>query len=293
MLLTQHPHHTDHLEHTTTHAGAGWLGWVVPVVAAVLLGLYLVGMGRYSRRFDRGWSRWRLAGFVSGLVLMIVALSGPVSAFAHADARGHMLQHLLIGMYAPLALVMSAPVTLLLGALTPRAGRRVGAVLHTRALRLLGHPITAAILNVGGLYVLYLTPLYAASMQRGWLHVLIAVHMLAAGYLFTWSIAGPDPAPHRPGLTLRVVTVLAAITAHAFLGKLLYAEAGRLPAGTHYPPAQMEQAAQWMYYGGEIAELVLVIALFMWWYRHPRTTAAAAEPRRPVQATAVPLPGMR
>lgn len=54
--------------------------------------------------------------------------------------------------------------------------------------------------------------------------------------------------------------MLLAITAHAFLGKLLYAEAGRLPPGTHYPAVEMEQAAQWMYYDGEIAELLLVAA---------------------------------
>ena len=32
-------------------------------------------------------------------------MTGPVAAFAEADFRGHMLQHLLIGMLAPLGLV--------------------------------------------------------------------------------------------------------------------------------------------------------------------------------------------
>ena len=82
--------------------------------------------------------------------------------------------------------------------------------------------------------------------------------------------------------------MLLAITAHAFLGKLLYAEAGRLPPGTHYPAVEMEQAAQWMYYGGEIAELLLVAAFFTWRYRHPRRTpvsAAAAAAASPSRAT--------
>ncbi len=33
----------------------------------------------------------------------------PIAPFAHTDFRGHMAQHMLIGMYAPLALVLGAP----------------------------------------------------------------------------------------------------------------------------------------------------------------------------------------
>jgi putative membrane protein len=52
-----------------------------------------------------------------------LATSPPLEALAHADARGHMAQHLLLGMYAPLALVLGAPLTLLLGSIPlPPAG---------------------------------------------------------------------------------------------------------------------------------------------------------------------------
>jgi Cytochrome c oxidase caa3 assembly factor (Caa3_CtaG) len=43
-------------------------------------------------------------------------------------ARGHMTQHLLLGMYAPLALVLGAPAILLLAPLLVRARPRVDAV---------------------------------------------------------------------------------------------------------------------------------------------------------------------
>jgi putative membrane protein len=65
--------------------------------------------------------------------------------------------------------------------------------------------VTALILNVGGLAVLYFTPLYAAAAQTPALHWVIHAHFLLAGYLFAWVIAGPDPAPRRPSVPARLV----------------------------------------------------------------------------------------
>jgi putative membrane protein len=72
------------------------------------------------RRSARAWRAWRPITFAVGLVLVAAALSPPVEAAA-TGARGHMTQHLLLGMYAPLALVLGAPATLPLAALPVRA----------------------------------------------------------------------------------------------------------------------------------------------------------------------------
>jgi hypothetical protein len=45
-----------------------------------------------------------------------------------------------------------------------------------------------------------------------------------------------------------------ATAAHAYLAKLLYARAPQVPLGSLHTVTEMEQAAQWMYYGGDIAE---------------------------------------
>ncbi|WP_432710414.1 cytochrome c oxidase assembly protein, partial [Pedobacter sp.] len=76
--------------------------------------------------------------------------------------------------------------------------------------------IIAMLLNTGGIYVLYLTPLYIASFSHPYLHHLIHFHFLAAGYLFSWSLIGLDPAPKRPGLQLRMLILFISIAAHAF-----------------------------------------------------------------------------
>jgi putative membrane protein len=125
----------------------------------------------------------------------------------------------------------------------------------------LAHPVTALTLYVGGLLLLYLTPLYAWTVTDPDLHRVVQVHFLAAGYLFAWVIAGPDPAPRRPSVPARLVVLGVAIAAHAVLAQLLYAGAVSLPATT----AQRQAGATLMYYGGDIAELLLAFALVSSW----------------------------
>ncbi|GAB2679431.1 cytochrome c oxidase assembly protein [Thalassiella azotivora] len=260
---------------------AGPDGWWVPALVLVvpLLGLGLT-VRRRRGRLGRGWSRWRVASAVTGVALVAVAVSPPLVHWGHTDPRGHMVQHLLLGMYAPLALVLAAPVTLLLGALRPRTARRVGRVLASRPVHVFAHPVTAGLLSTGGLFVLYLTDLYALSTRAPLVHWLVAAHLLVAGSLFAWAVAGPDPAPRRPGTATRVVVLLVSAGAHAVLAKTLYARAGELPPGVPVVVEQAEQAARWMYYGGDVAEVLLACALLAGWSR-----------RAAGRARGVPVPG--
>ncbi|WP_223111099.1 MULTISPECIES: cytochrome c oxidase assembly protein [Aeromicrobium] len=255
----------------TTHAGhhaatgADLGAWLVPLVLVlVTAGIYLVGTWRWRLRRGRAWDPWRTAGWVAGTVVIALALSPLTDS---PTARAHMVQHLLLGMLAPIGLVMGAPVTLLLGVLRPDAARVLTAVLRTRAFHLLSHPVTAAVLNVGGMFVLYLTPLYALSTESTTVHHLVHAHFLIAGYLFAWAIAGPDPAPRRPGMATRVVVLVLAGAAHAYLAKVLYARAGELPPGTEYAVSDMQAGAQWMYYGGDVVDILLATALFATWLK--------------------------
>jgi putative membrane protein len=244
---------------------------LAPVVGATLAVLYLTAV----RRRARAWSRWRTASALLGLLLVTAGLSGPLAA--RHDLPAHMVQHLLVGMYGPLALALGAPLTLLLSVSPLRARPPVRTVLRSRAVHVLSHPATAALLSVGGLYVLYLTPLYAHAMHTEAVHVLVHLHVLATGYLLAWSVAGPDPAPRRPGTGVRVAVLVAAGGAHAFLAQLLYSRAPRWPVDGMQSADEVRQAAQWMYYGGHVDELLLLTALFAAWYRRrsPRPAAAA------------------
>ncbi len=73
------------------------------------------------------------------------------------DLRLHVAGHLLLGMVAPLLLVTAAPVTLALRALPRERARTLGRLLRSRPLAVLTHPAVAALLDVGGLWLLYRT----------------------------------------------------------------------------------------------------------------------------------------
>jgi putative membrane protein len=150
--------------------------------------------------------------------------------------------------------VMGAPVTLLLQVLPVRSARRLTRGLRSRPVRVLTHPATALVVTVGSLAVLYLTPLYALAGHHPVLHV----HLLLSGFLFAWVVAGADPTPHRPSVTVRLVVLGIAIAAHATLAQLLYAGAYvQIPA----TDADRRAGATIMYYAGDLAELLLAFAV--------------------------------
>ncbi|MFC7704815.1 cytochrome c oxidase assembly protein [Plastorhodobacter daqingensis] len=253
--------------HGAMHGGHHHAVWgadtlLLTILPALALLLYLWAARRPGPH--RSWNPWRSASFALGIALVVAAVAPPVAAWAHADLRGHMVQHLALGMFAPLGLVFGAPVTLALRTLPARTAAALMRLLRSVPIRFVTYPATAACLNLLPMAALYLTPLYAASLQNGALHLWLHVHFLVAGCLFAWAIAGPDPAPHRPGPALRLAVLICHAAGHAILGKLMYGY--HFPRGTGATAAEIEAAAQWMYYGGDIAELLLAIALFHGWF---------------------------
>ncbi|MFD9601510.1 cytochrome c oxidase assembly protein [Streptomyces sp. NPDC059970] len=253
-----HHHMHDH------GAGSGLWEMLLPPAAVVLIAAaYLLLAGRARHRNPvQGWGRWRTASFLTGCALLAGAMLPPLAPFAHGDFRGHMAQHMLIGMYAPLALVLGMPVTLLLRNLPAARARALMGVLHSRPASVLAHPVTALVLSTGILALLYFTPLYNATMNHPVLHWLMHAHFLLSGCLFAWIIVGPDPAPTRPGVPTRLVVLGIAVAAHATISQLIY---GGFLINVHAPIDQVQGGAEIMYYGGDIAELLLTAALVTTW----------------------------
>lgn len=236
---------------------------VIAAVAAYMQGVLAL------QHDGRHWKAGRTAAFLAGCSLLAVGLAPPLMQLASGDFRYHMLQHLLLGMLAPLGLVLGAPASLLLRSLPQRRVRGLSGVLHGRWIHFVAHPLNALLLNVGGMYLLYLSPLYAAMHTSLALHAFVHLHFVLAGCLFTWSMLdGPDPVPRRYPPTFRLAVLTAAIAAHSLLSKLMYAYGW--PAGMH-PLEQVQAGAQWMYYGGDLAELLLLVALFSRWQRATQT----------------------
>jgi putative membrane protein len=251
----------------------------------VILLLLAAGLGYATallavRRKAADWPFWRAGCWFAGLVVAAIAVTGPVAAAsqhgmtAHAgpmaanhDFTVHMLTHLLLGMTAPLLLVLGAPVTLVLRALPTPYARKLSHFLGSRPIRTITHPVTALILDAGGMWLLYTTGLYHAPGHQ--------LHLLAAGYLFTAAVIGVDPTPHRPGRPTRAVVLLLYLAAHAILAKYLY---GHPPAGV--VPADGRTAAELMYYGGDLIDIALIAEFCRQWYAAGGPRQAAGRPRQ-------------
>lgn len=255
------------------HPGPGGGDLVEPVVAAAALlaaAAYLLAAARLRRRGD-AWPWPRDVSFAAGGAALAWAAVGAVPG---GPFTAHMIQHLIVGMTAPLLLVLARPLTLALRALPHGPVRRgLPAVARARPVRWLVFPPVAALLDLGGLWLLHRSGLFAATHDRPLLHAAVHAHVLIAGALFTFAVCQLDPVRRRWGLAVRASTLLAAGAAHAVLAKSLYAAP---PPGTAFTISDLHTGAQLMYYGGDLIELALAATLALQWY----TTTGRAHARR-------------
>ncbi|WP_246369565.1 cytochrome c oxidase assembly protein [Saccharibacillus deserti] len=270
-LQTVHSMHDHGSGGSEFDAGSGIPGGLtdmLPLVLAAVLPIaaYLTAVVLTNRRYKRWPIRRSLLG-CTGILLSAAAIAGPLAEASHHNFTLHMLGHLLLGMLGPLLIVLSAPAALLLRSLPRRQARMLSLLLRSRAAAFLTHPITASALNMGGLWLLYATGLFAAMHTSPILYALVHIHVFAAGYLFTAALIPVDPAPHRPSFPLRAAVMIAAFASHGILGKFMYAYP---PAGVD--PEDAKRGAQLMYYGGDAVDLLLIVLFCSAWYKQSGRT---------------------
>ncbi|WP_299038005.1 cytochrome c oxidase assembly protein [uncultured Pseudokineococcus sp.] len=260
----------EHQHDAAAHGALGWAVLEVSVVAGVLVVAGAYAAGLRASRHRSPWPAHRTALFASGLVCVAAALAGPLADAARTSFTAHMAGHLLLGMLGPLLLVLGAPVTLALRAMPVRRARALTRVLRSPPVRVLTHPAVAAVLAGGGLWVLYGTDLYPAMHASPLVHAAVHAHVLLAGYLFTASVVGVDPDPHRASVAVRSGVLVVYVAAHSVLAKRLYAHP---PAGVDARDAEV--GAQLMSYGGDVVDVALVVLVAAGWYAATRPREAA------------------
>lgn len=227
-----------------------------------LLTFGYIGAIYISNKRLKKWPHYRTGFWLLGIISALLSVIGPVALKAHLDFAYHMISHLLLGMLAPLLLVLAKPMTLLLRTLPIQKARRFTTILKSRPILFFTHPITASILNVGGLWVLYTTNIYHAMHQYIILHIFVHVHILLAGYLFTASMIYLDPIPHRYSFPYRTSVFVVTLGAHGVLSKYIYAHP---PSGV--PETQAQVGGMLMYYGGDLIDAILIFILCLQWYQ--------------------------
>jgi putative membrane protein len=247
------------------HTPAGGPADTVLICLVLLAGVAVYVGPAIANRERRPWPAYRYVLWTAGMAAIGVAVLRPAGA-ERPDFVQHTIDHLLLGMVAPLLLACAAPVTLALRSLHPVPARRLSRLLKSPPLRLFTHPVTALLLNTGGLWVLYTTGLYASMHGNPVLLLAVHAHFLLAGYLFTAAIIGVDPASHRHRHAYRAGVLGIGLAAHGILAKYLY---GHPPVGVSED--QAHEGSILMYYAGDAVEVILVVIVCARWFRgtHP------------------------
>lgn len=271
--------------HSTETSGDGVL-WIFALPVAVAVGGYLSSV-LTERRRGRPWPWTRTLCWMLGCAAVLVALLGPLMTGLFSGFVGHMAAHVLMGMVAPLLLLLGAPITLALRTLDILTARRLSRLLRSTPARVFTMPEVAATINIGSMAVLYLTPLHAVA-QVPVFHLVLMGHFLVAGTLFTASLLAIDPNPHREPIRTRLIVLVLALAAHGVVAKLMYAS-----PGPGMPVAEVEAGAQLMFYAGDVVDLALLVLLLGEWYRASgrRLVRRSSRPNRTSQASdSSPLP---
>lgn len=262
-----------------------WTQFEIEPIAIALIVLpgiiYLWGVRRLSNN-GVTWSAWRTGWFLTGLLILWIATSSAVGVYDTTRFSVHTVQHLLLQMIAPVPLALGAPITLALRALPLGGRKRVMAVLHSRFMSVLAHPLFAYTVFAVSPFALYYSPLFEETLRHEWVHNLSHVHFVVVGCLLFWIIVGVDPMPHRPNHLARMGMVLGLAPMHILLGVPImmgtvllssdYYEQLQLSWGAgSLSDQQLGGALLWVF--GDVTVLALLPAFIWQWVRSDQREA--------------------
>ena len=167
---------------------------------------------RTLRRRGTPVEPWRPWLFGLGIGLVLLALASPIDAFGEEEFLSfHMLQHVILGDLAPLALVagLSGPIL-----------RPVLALRPVNALRFLAHPLVALPLWTVDLYVWHVPFLYQAALHHDSIHALEHLLFFTCGGLMWAPVLEVLPAPEWFGTGWKLGYIVAVRLIETVLGNV-------------------------------------------------------------------------
>ena len=195
------------------------VGWTfAPIVILALVAYVVVYVLRWRTSRAEGGPRaapvGRLVLWITGIVLLAVALVSPVDRLGEQFASFHMVQHLLLADLVPICLTV---------ALTKHILRPVTRRVHRieRAAGPFGHPAFGVIAYAAGMWIWHIPTLYEAALENSGIHVLEHLTFAAVGLLYWWHLLSPIRSRFRLGGLGPVLYMAATKIAVGMLGILL------------------------------------------------------------------------
>lgn len=206
------------------------------LVLALAAGVYLTGWSRLRRQADGAATVSGLLLYLAGIAALFTALVSPVDRLAAERLSMHMVQHILLLMVAPLAVLLANPFAAVVWGLPAGIRERFAGLFRDGApLRSLLSALTlmpvAWTLYVVNLWAWHHPALYQAALNVWWLHDLEHWLFFGTAVIFWWPIVNAAPLfrPTRP-LGTRIVYLVAATLQNTLLGMTI-----SLPERVLYP----------------------------------------------------------
>jgi len=197
---------------------------IAALLGAAAIALYVYAAGLYNARFPhREYSGWRIAAFVSGVLLMTAVLLPPIEPLADQLFAWHMTQHVVLMLVGPPLVLLGAPLLLVVAVPPQRVARRITAFAQSPLGNVLFAPLTGWIAFVGVLWMSHFSPLYEAALDHPPVHVLEHALYAGAAFLFWASVVQVGYTPRPLPYPARMLYLFLAIPQGAFLGLALYA----------------------------------------------------------------------
>jgi cytochrome c oxidase assembly factor CtaG len=215
--------------------------------------------------------------FLLGLACIGVALLSGIERYDTELFADHMVQHLLLVFGAAPALVLAAPITLVLRVATPDVRARwILPFLRSRLVRVVGHPLVGWLLFTVVMWGSHVSPLFDAALGDPLVHDLEHGLYLGTALLFWMPVVGRDPSPYRLPYPARLFYLFLQMPLNSLLGvAILFSEQVLYPhyvtTGRPWPPSPLEDqqlAGAIMWGVGDACFLLAILLVIADWMRH-------------------------
>jgi len=254
-----------------------------------LVALYIKGVVILTKRGDK-WPVGRTIAFALGISAVDFATSGGLGLYSHFAFANHMMAHMVLGMIAPIGIVLGAPITLALRTLPLGRNEQESGIrgifielLHSKLSKFYTNPVVALAIFDGSLFALYFTPLFGNIMQGHSGHFFMSLHFLLAGFLFFQVLIGIDPLPRKVPHIAKIIVIFAAMSIHAFFSISVMSATTLLDNG-YFELLQRPWASDLLadqklggsigWAMGEVPILLALLATFLQWLKADKNEAA-------------------
>jgi putative membrane protein len=172
--------------------GFSWTRWdihpSVLIGCTLFAGLYLAVVGPLRHRFEGSEpvSGWRRASFLSGVLILFAALNGPLHELSDNYLfSAHMVQHLLLTLFAAPLWIIGAPAWMLRPLLRGRVPAAILAKLTSPLIAFAVYNIVFAGWHIPGMYN------YALENHDA--HIVQHLMFIAAAVMMWWPAINPLP----------------------------------------------------------------------------------------------------